>query len=137
MPTQASFLVAADALDLAAHDTAELLPRADALVTPPVLAGGLVTARVIVALDGCSARLGSVARACRDDASECRRRAALCAQYWDDVAAWESSIAAYQRTARDWQARYEAHQASPSEPDPGPAPRAPNGPPLRPFPWVD
>ena len=137
MPTQASFLVAADALDLAAHDAAALLPPTDSLVTPTVLAGGLVTARVVVALDGCSAGLGSVAQACRGDASECRRRAALCAQYWDEVAVWETSIVAYQRAARDWQARYDARQASPAAPDPGPAPRAPNGPPFRPFPWVD
>ena len=137
MPTQATFLAAADALDALAHDVPAVLPPVDALVTPAVLDGGLLTGQVTSALQSSTAGLAVVAQACRDAAAEARWRAEVCALHWQHIAEWDAALADYQQAARTWQARHEEHRASSSTPDPGSPPRAPGAAPTRPFTWVD
>ena len=137
MPTQATFLAAADAFEAAAHDVSLVLPPLDALVTPPVLDGGLLTRQVTTALVSCTSALAVVVQACRDAAAESRWRAEVCAVYGRHVAAWGVAMTDYQHATRRWQASYEEHQASPNSPDPGPPPRSPGPTPPTPFTWVD
>jgi hypothetical protein len=137
VPTQATFLAAADALDALAHDVPEVLPPVDALVTQAVLDGGLLTRQVTSALRTSTSGLTVVAQACRDAAAESRWRGEVCALHWQHIAVWDAALADYQRAARTWLARYEEHRASSTTPDPGPPPRAPGAAPTKPFTWVD
>ena len=137
MPTQAIFLAAADAFDATAHDVSAVLPSVDALVPQPVLDGGLLTAQVTAALHECTSGLTAVAQACRDAAAESRWRAEVCQLHAQHVAAWDAATTDYRQASRQWQARYEEHQASPPTPDPGPPPRPPGAAPTKPFTWVD
>lgn len=137
MPTQATFLAAADAFEAAASDVSVVLPPLDALITPPVLDGGLLTRQVTAALVSCTSGLAVVVQACRDAAAESRWRADVCGVHWQHVAAWDVAMTDYQQAARRWQAGSEDHQASPTAPDPGPPPQSPGATPPKPFTWVD
>jgi hypothetical protein len=137
VPTPAIFLAAADAFGATAHDVSTLLPPVDALVTPRVLEGGLLTTQVTAALHSCTSVMTVVAQACRDAAAECRWRAAVCELHHEHVAVWDAALTDYQQASRQWQVRFEEHRASAATPDPGPPPRPPGAAPAKPFTWVD
>jgi hypothetical protein len=136
VPTSTTYLSLAEAFEAAAVEVDRSLARPTTLVSPAVLAGGLLTAQVTDALAANSARVTSAARALRDAAHECRRRAAVCALHAHRVAVWDAEDAAYGRALRDWQAADAAHRASSSVPAPGPRPLPPTPRPERPAPWV-
>lgn len=137
MPTQATFLAAASALDEVADDAEQLIPPVQRALTPDVLRGGLFTDEVHRAVDDADLTARVVAGNCRNAADECRVRAHACELYWQEVAQWEAATDRYVRQLRAWQNRRLAQLNDPTLPDPGPHPRSPGPQPAKLYDWID
>ena len=136
MPTEATYLAAAVALERAASDADDLARSLPNGLSTDVLRGGALTAAVRFALGRSTAAVVTVATATRAAAALCHWRAEQCRLYAQRVERWQQADNAYGRAVRDWQALAAAHRASPSIPAPAGPPAPPGDPPVRPYPWI-
>jgi len=136
VPTEATYLAAAIALERASSDADELVRDARDAAAHDALRGGALTAAVRFAIERIETGGTAVASALRSAADACRWRAEQCRLYDDELARWHQLDDAYVQAVRTWQALSAAHRASWSVPDPGAPPTAPAGPPSRPHPWI-
>jgi hypothetical protein len=136
VPTAAEFDEAAARLEASADEARTVTEPVRSQFDVGVLFGGTLTSSInaLVETDEASTAAGAVVL--EDHAAECRRRAEVCRQYTEDLAAYDRSYRRYQNELSRWREDDAAFQADPTAGHPGRRPRAPIRP-LQPAAWAE